>query len=409
MNKYLIFILCIINIQASTHPAKKLTLRVFVHGSLRPRGKISDMIAIKKDRNVADTDYGRTNNYLRNHSFTRESQPMQDLGLHRITYKSPDSSKLAAAIISELNNKKDELVYTFGWTGLLSRSGRKEEGIKFYNELAQEIKILRSQNIDPRIEIIAFSHGGNVALNMVHAFNNNPEFIVDELILIGTPVQRDTDHLINSKLFSGIYHFYSSEDLAQGLDHLSGNCHYCHQRFAPRKGFRLPKKLKQIRIRVKKAFTPKCPSSDKNRVCVDPDKYSVFVDPGHIEMWFFGWCARGYREDYPLYPLPIAIFTPWLVKVINHLPSDAPHITANIYPQAGCLSLAFGTFCKTWEEFNLPFISCTDLQELKEWSLSRKPRCDVEKVYRQVIHEALKQGPLRRRCRDNNKSCRRIK
>ena len=67
-------------------------------------------------------------------------------------------------------------------------------------------------------------------------------------------------------------------------------------------------------------------------------------------MWFFGWCAKGYRKNYPLFPLPVSVFTPWLVRIINKLPSTAPHITADIYPQAGTLNLFLGTFCKSNEE-----------------------------------------------------------
>ena len=63
-----------------------------------------------------------------------------------------------------------------------------------------------------------------------------------------------------------------------------------------RKGFCLPKKLKQIRLRVRKAIKrKKCPA----KVCVLPTEKFEYIDPDHIELWFYGWCARGYRKDFP--------------------------------------------------------------------------------------------------------------
>jgi hypothetical protein len=375
---------------------QNITLTVFVHGSLRPRVKMSDIIAISKDKNVPNTNYGKTNLYIRNHQFTRQSQAMQDLGLHEINQASNESCKLAFKIIQELDLQEDQIAFTFGWSGLLTRSGRKHEGINLYNQLSNAIAELKKQNINPKIRIIAFSHGGNVCLNMANAYQDQPNFYVDELIMVGTPVQRDTDYLVNDHIFKNIYHFYSSEDLAQKIDHLSASTHYCHQRFAPRKNFCLPSKLTQVRIRVKKAsgknnkITPFCCQP------VTPSNKFQYVDPGHIELWFFGWCASGYRKDYPLYPLPVTIFTPWIARIIKQLPRISSHVTAEIYPQAGVINLDYGSFCKSCKNYCLPFINCQDLQMIKNWSLNKQPNCDMVKIYKQVIHEGLLQGYLKR-------------
>ena len=401
MKKNLIIIVIFFNILADDIP-KNIMLTVFVHGSLRPRVKMSDVIAISKDKNVPNTNYGKTNLYIRNHQFTRQSQAMQDLGLQEIDQKSTDSCKLAFKIIQELDNESNQKAYTFGWSGLLTRSGRRNEGLKLYTQLSKVIENLKKQNINLKIRIIAFSHGGNVSLNMAHAYDNEPNFYIDELIMIGTPVQRDTDFLVNNKIFKNIYHFYSSEDLAQKIDHLSASTHHCHQRFAERKNFCLPAKLKQIRIRVKKA------SGSKNKITpfccksVTPNTKFQYVDPGHIELWFFGWCASGYRQDYPLYPLPVTIFTPWISRMIKQIPDNNSHITAEIYPQAGTINLDYGSFCASCQSYCLPFINCQDLQMIKNWSLNKKPNCNVAQVYKEVIHEGLLQGYLKRNCRKKN-------
>jgi hypothetical protein len=378
---------------------QNITLTVFVHGSLRPRVKMSDIIAIGKDKNVPQTNYGKTNLYIRNHQFTRQSQAMQDLGLQEINQASNESCKLAFKIIQELDTEENQIAFTFGWSGLLTRSGRKDEGLKLYNQLSRVISDLKNQNLNPKIRIIAFSHGGNVSLNMANAYIDHPNFNVDELIMIGTPVQRDTDYLVNNKIFKNIYHFYSSDDLAQKVDHLSASTYHCHQRFAPRKDFCLPSKLTQIRIRVKKA------NGNKNKITpfccqeVSPKTRFHYVDPGHIELWFFGWCASGYRKDYPLYPLPLTIFTPWIARIIKQLPKISSHVTAEIYPQAGIINLDYGSFCSSCKNYCLPFITCQDLQMIKNWSLNKQPHCDMAKIYKQVIHEGLLQGYLKRNCK----------
>lgn len=401
MKKNLIIIVIFFNILADDIP-KNIMLTVFVHGSLRPRVKMSDVIAISKDKNVPNTNYGKTNLYIRNHHFTRQSQAMQDLGLQEISAKSPESCKLAFNIINELDVEENQMAFTFGWSGLLTRSGRKDEGNKMYTQLSQVIDKLKSEKLNPKVRIIAFSHGGNVSLNMANSYINEPNFYVDELIMIGTPVQRDTDYLINNKIFKNIYHFYSSEDLAQKIDHLSASTHHCHQRFAERKGFCLPAKLKQIRIRVKKANGAKNKITANYCHAVPPTNKFHYIDPGHIELWFFGWCASGYRHDYPLYPLPVAIFTPWIARMIKQLPGHTQHITAEIYPQAGTINLDYGSFCASCQSYCLPFINCQDLQMIKNWSLNKKPNCNVAQVYKEVIHEGLLQGYLKRSCRQKN-------
>ena len=398
MKKSLIITVIFFNLLAQ-ETDQNITLTVFVHGSLRPRVKMSDIIAIGKDKNVPQTNYGKTNLYIRNHQFTRQSQAMQDLGLHEINQASNESCKLAFKIIQELDNEENQIAFTFGWSGLLTRSGRKEEGLKLYNQLSAVIAELESKNIKPKLRIIAFSHGGNVSLNMANAYIDQPNFKVDELIMVGTPVQRDTDYLVNNKIFKNIYHFYSSDDLAQKIDHLSASTYHCHQRFAPRQNFCLPQKLTQIRIRVKKA------TSNKNKItpfccqAVSPDTKFHYVDPGHIELWFFGWCASGYRKDYPLYPLPLTIFTPWIARIIKQLPRTSSHITAEIFPQAGIINLDYGSFCSSCKNYCLPFITCQDLQMIKNWSLNKQPHCNMAEIYKQVIHEGLLQGYLKRNCK----------
>ena len=58
------------------------------------------------------------------------------------------------------------------------------------------------------MRVIAYSHGGNLALQLgaVHVTKSAEEqFTINELFLFGTPVQTETDYLINSPLFNKVY------------------------------------------------------------------------------------------------------------------------------------------------------------------------------------------------------------
>ena len=125
--------------------------------------------------------------------------------------------------------------YTFGWSGQLSFDAREQAG----NALYQELKILlqkykQEYAVYPKLRIITFSHGGNVALNMV---KNLPyldgEKVELDLVLIACPVQKVTEYLINNPFISGSYVIYSTWDLLQVADYYTynGNTYFPNRTF----------------------------------------------------------------------------------------------------------------------------------------------------------------------------------
>lgn len=122
---------------------------------------------------------------------------------------------------ADSKNFAKECFYVFGWSGNLSHQARLEAAKILYDEILQLIKVLKKQNINPIINLITHSHGGNVALNLAVFDNqkdNNPKFQINNLILLACPIQEQTHKLVNHKLFKNVYNIYSTLDLIQILD-----------------------------------------------------------------------------------------------------------------------------------------------------------------------------------------------
>lgn len=110
--------------------------------------------------------------------------------------------------------------YFYVWSGKLSPKERRESSVQLYREIDELIAQYQKQyGVTPLIEIIAHSHGGNVALLMSEEFHHSKsKFFVDRLVLLGCPVQKMTKMLITSPMFKKIYNIHSHNDWIQVLD-----------------------------------------------------------------------------------------------------------------------------------------------------------------------------------------------
>ncbi len=111
--------------------------------------------------------------------------------------------------------------FLYGWSGKLTDPKYREEAAHtLKDEIEKRIrKYTISYGIRPKIRIIAHSHGGNVALNLAHDLESDQsDIILDEVILLATPVQEFTNKHIKSKNIGKLYHFYSDSDWIQLLD-----------------------------------------------------------------------------------------------------------------------------------------------------------------------------------------------
>jgi len=286
---------------------KKHKIVVFVHGTIIPIPSPTCIFCSLKNslkfgrrdcKTLSDNFYEQ----IRLKTFYNR-QPISDLGLQKVSVL--DSKKYPYAIYSAnlykncqhfVSNYKNLNIsfYTFGWDGRLSHSSRVKYSKILYHQITNEIENLKSQNSIDKVELIfiGHSHGGNVLLNLANFCNNfDNKLIVDKLILLGTPVQSETAHFVKNTMFKKIYSFYSSADLIQVIDILSTQDSISKRRYSDSY---LNPNLTQIELGIGKQ------------------------SPLHNELWLFGGDSNFiYREDMPLYPFPILIFIPAMLKCIG--------------------------------------------------------------------------------------------
>jgi hypothetical protein len=310
-------------------------VNVFTHGimSIKPHLTVPNFIRFMCD-DVHNCVYARTVELMRQDPIFYKNQAMQGLGLQPI---SPEVAKGNASgamamvfdTMSNFANKGAPITnyyYTFGWTGLMSPTQRYKDARNLYVELTQELKRLNAQGIYPKVRLIGYSHGGNVLLNLARVRQNNPDLpplTVNELVLLGMPVQSETDYLINDPIFEIIYHIYSRGDRIQKLDFFSCHRFFSRRIFKPRTGFVLPEKLIQIQLACTRNVRwyqerhrkPACQYNFKyDAVVSGKSRFFRTASPGHSELWFFGWTPSHYRKHFPLSPLPAASLVPIIIR-----------------------------------------------------------------------------------------------
>lgn len=361
--KILAILLLIFNLNAQTMQDKWIT--ILIHGTVGLKANIcfENIIRLLKD-DIDCSQYEKNVASIRENPFLFTMQAMQRLGLKPVVpnCSSPCGPYAFATIYNQIydhfyNCKSNNCYYTFGWSGLLSYNRRYTEGRILYNQLKQEIIRLRNKNQKPKIRIIAYSHAANLALNlaalrMVEFSQDN--FCIDELILLGMPVQRATSGLIYHPMFKKIYHIYSKGDNVQRLDFFSPCNIISHRTFRARC---LPDKLTQIQLKVTAPLT-RIPGK------VIPQGMRGIIDqsPGHTELWFFGWVPSNYRKNSILYPLPAAMLIPFITNTVEKYRWPSKHMIVDIHPEK---ELAFICDKDNGFKVTIPFMSTQQFSNFK--------------------------------------------
>ena len=113
-----------------------------------------------------------------------------------------------------------EHFYLFGWNGKLSFKEREKAARKLYHDL----KVVRDQHkkihgTEPIIRMISHSHGGNVILLLEQVKDPaDTDFYIQEVILLATPVQKQTMNYARAQIFGKVYSLYSILDFVQVID-----------------------------------------------------------------------------------------------------------------------------------------------------------------------------------------------
>ncbi len=147
-----------------------------------------------------------------------------------------------------------EHFYVFGWSGKLSFDERMVESKKLQSALHLLVENYRIKyGIAPHLTLIAHSHGGNVALNLCHVYDEKDPVIISQLILLACPVQHETKHLIAHDMFEKVYSLYSSADTLQVLDpqgmYLTEHNKKRHLEFSDRR-FPIYPNLRQVKLKI---------------------------------------------------------------------------------------------------------------------------------------------------------------
>jgi hypothetical protein len=372
--------------------SKQHRMVIFVHGTFGALVGLASAPAVWTD-SLKGTIYKRFVAFMRRKNFFYASQPLLGLGLIGLQpslEKSSGEDKFAARPIArcyqecvQFVRKADEIChyYTFGWNGLLSQKSRRKASVRLLNQLHQEVLKFKQFKIVPKITLLCHSHGGNVALNMgilvyllrkecnevfdcvkaSHAVKKNEELLsslpdffslkqqenswmyrpfvpgwnIDELVLLATPLQEETDAGAVTSFFNRVDSFYSFDDHIQTKDVISTQSAVSTQRFTEieeileKKGVRLPDKIRQIRVMYNRAF-----STDGARVV---PKIGFLTDPGHKDFWFLMY-PLNFRTAL-LRPLPLVCLYPLMSKILD-MQSGMSDIDLNIFSKKDSLGFS---------------------------------------------------------------------
>jgi hypothetical protein len=284
------------------------TMVVFIHGTLFPIPSFHILgsslhLFLSKGRRLKKSWYQNYLDQVKFHGFYKQQVVGAD-GLIKIHNNQKKNKKLSpyslygAKLYKEIGNYispegyKHCSCYAFGWDGRLSKSKRLRWGRELYTSLEQESsRLKREKNVsDIKIILVTHSHGGNVALNLVSAHKEfKKNLSIDTLVLLGTPVQSETELYAHDDFFKRVYNIYSRGDVVQVLDIISTDDSRSHRCFVPHIDDPV-RHLVQIEIQI----------GDKR--------------PSHSELWLFG-NEEGYvcRKSLATFPLPVVLFVPAII------------------------------------------------------------------------------------------------
>lgn len=407
--KLCIFLLLLVPIHSTTTTkdtkknSKDMWITVFTHGSfsLKPHLNLRNFLKMLYD-SIEETIYYRSTEINRRDPFFFKNQAIAELGLHKIDLDNPTTTSAAPVVAlsfekvcEQAGYPKSDQYYTFGWSGLVSNKLRYIEGGFLYRELSKLVQQLTSQGLNPKVRLIGYSHGGNIGLQLGAIHQTQPkdkQFSIEEFHMIGTPIQVETDYLINSPIFKKVYNWYSRADNVQNLDCFSFKRWFSKKKFSPRKNFTLPNKLVQIRLKVsdyipkKKEYFAIIPKNHKELY-----KYfkEINYDPGHFELWFMGWTILTYRKEFPTHPLPIMAFLPLITKAIESDPQLPHDLVAHVQPRFDRVELYPYRHIAKPHRVVFPFVDHKTLDSIKEFALKFTPEDYNIETYNRKVDDAI--------------------
>ena len=408
----------------ATEPETWIT--IFVHGimSIQPHLTLQNVMRFVRD-DVHHTIYSKTVEYMRLDPYFYLNQAMQEFGLKKIDLydlQPGHATNAIAHIYDDVTKLVSPLAkthyYTFGWSGLLSPTTRYTDSVKLLEDLTDELQEKYwKYGIFPKIRLIGYSHGGNVCLNVAAAHQNTNQkspISIDELILVGVPIQTETDYLANDPIFKKIYHFFSQKDRIQRIDFFSFNRIFSHRYFRNSNNFAVPKKLMQIDLKFIRSAHTSHNTPQRQAACVNFDNSGIVsgksrllrdCSPGHLEFWFFGWSPKHYRESFIFNPLPAFITIPYILYYIRQVRDEiiSPYpIIVDIRPE-------FETMLIKQRKYNnftyiFPFLSHEEVEKLSFIANKVAVDSSFEDEYQEHVESAFEKAKEYYKIYDDRKS-----
>ena len=299
--------------------------------------------------------------------------PYPDLAYYIIkTYRSLELASHEA--------KTNHDFYLFGWNGMLSQTERSKESVRLYNELASLIAQYKSFNITPKIRLVCYSHGGNVALNLgaIHSVLTNtttpfytteqlnlmtsilahditsshdfrPEasqwykkptnttLQIDELILYATPIHQETESFCTSPLFKRVVNLYSENDTIQPSDIMTTQFRHCKQVLDKRFLQNQNNNIVQVKIMINRTMQKNDQNEQKTATLNYREQFSKtkkLVSSMNISAAMRGgnpmheyhedlthtdfWWVSFRTPELFFTPLPFVIFTPVILQALDN-------------------------------------------------------------------------------------------
>ncbi|MBS1987788.1 hypothetical protein JST56_02235 [Candidatus Dependentiae bacterium] len=282
---------------------------VFIHGTILPAPSLNGLRKVAAQALTDGTNKPKIlyQSYLDGRRHKRGFygyQPFGEKGLTHIEDVYSDecsyteASKLLRDIFVQTKKADDSFqescsCYTFGWDGRLEHENRIEWAKCLYSALSDEVKSVQETcgADEVEVDIFAHSHGGNVALNMAPVQQElSGELSINRLVMLGTPVQVETEKYVLDPMFKNVYLFYSQGDMIQVSDVFST------------KGF------------SKRRFDGEAEKNKVIHVEVQIDK----KNPSHSELWSYGMVGQMlYRKSLSIYPFPVVAFVPEIFKTFH--------------------------------------------------------------------------------------------
>lgn len=394
----------------TTHSETWIT--VFVHGimSIKPHISLNNCVLFMRDQ-IQGTVYEKAVSIMRENDFFDKNQAMQRIGFHPISLKEEDLKHSTSAIAHifdketkrYLSNNRTDYYYTFGWSALMSPSARRRDASRFFKELEAEVESFKKRGIHPKIRLIGYSHGGNICLNLAKVRRDcykESKLKIDQLILFGTPIQTETDHLVSDPLFEKVYNFYSDADRIQPIDFFAFNRLFSQKMFKNRRQFRVPKKLLQVNLKLMRLtktdpknierYKQLARNTENESIISGTNRLLRDVSPGHIELWFFGWAPQHYRKHFIFNPLPTLVMLPYIIANLERIDFEFDSNNPIIFDMRPELEQAIiKQYCPKKFVSVVPFPSQDDLQELVDIAKKAQPESYTQEEYDQHIEEAL--------------------